>query len=63
MNKLIVVQKVSIFTLIRRWLVNTGGMLVYKLYSHYRYINVDFYDFHGSRLTQELIEKANFYVD
>jgi hypothetical protein len=63
MNKFIVVQKVSIFTLIRRWLANTGAMIVYKLYNRYRLTNVDFYDFHGSRLTQELIEKANFYVD
>ena len=63
MSNFTVVQKVSIFTLIRRWLANTGGKIVYKLYRHYRFTNIDFYDFEGSRLTQELIERANSYVD
>ena len=63
MTKLILTQKVSFFTLLKRRFINIISKLVYKLYNKYYYNNIHGYEFHKPELDQSKIDDAYKYVD
>ena len=63
MTKLILTQKVSFFTLLKRRFINIISKLVYKLYNKYYYNNIHGYEFHKPELDQYKIDDAYKYVD
>ena len=54
-RKLILRQKVSVITLLKRRVVNWLGKIIYKLYQIYLYNNITGYIFHEAELTDEMI--------
>lgn len=63
LRPLVLLQHAGLFTRLRRWLVRTGGRIVYKLHANYLLTDVTSYGFDKPRLDAAAVREVDRYVN